>query len=97
MGSMQASEFASLVAEGNLDLISALTWHHGSNHYPPVLHMMDAAQEAIEAANEGDWERMINLPAGLRWRGETEAPVAEIVSGFHLESFISQEDDSAPS
>ncbi len=88
MGRLQASEFAHLVAEGNLDLIPALTWHLGSNHYPPVLHMMDAAQEAIEAARDEDWERMINLPAGLRWRGETEAPASAIVEGFHLEEFV---------
>lgn len=88
MGRMQASEFAGLVAEGSLDLSAALTWHLGSNHYPPVLHMMDAANEAIEAGNDEDWGREINMPAGVRYKGATSAPASAIIESLHLEEFL---------
>lgn len=88
MGRLQASEFAHLVAEGSLDLSAALTWHLGSNHYPPVLFMQDAASEAIEAFNDFDYEREINMPAGVRYQGSDSAPASALVRELHLESFI---------
>lgn len=89
MGRMQADEFGSLVAEGSLDLSVALTWHLGSNHYPPVLFMLDAANDAIEAGNDEDFDRMISLPGGVRYKGATEAPARDLIEHLHLEEFLS--------
>lgn len=83
MGSLQASEFSSLVEQGSIQLDQALTWHLRGNHYPPVhLDFLPSAKKAIELANENDWTTEIQLPNGKI------LTVAAIVSGLHLDSFI---------
>ena len=88
MGSLQASEFSSLVEEGSIQLDQALTWHLRGNHYPPVhLDFLPSAKKAIELANEGDFTSEIELPNGKI------LTVGEIVRGLHLDSFIQNEED----
>lgn len=89
MGRMQAEEFATAVEDGGISLEAALRWHLGSNHYPPVLFMADAALEAIEAGNDEDWDREIQMPDGVRYRGSDSAPASSIIESLHLESFLS--------
>jgi len=73
------------------DIDTALTWHLESNHYPPVpVVFVETAKAAIEAANEGDWDRVIPFPEGAQV--ESDAAYA-IVDGLHLGSFITYEDD----
>jgi hypothetical protein len=81
--------------EGDVSYDAALEWHLTSNHYPPVpLSMIQACKEAIDACNEEDSDRSIELPSGILWRGNSSAPAWAIVEGHHLESFLfSDEDD----
>jgi len=65
MGALGALGMAEQVSEGNLQLNSAIRWHLGSNHYPPVPVFMDAvALAAIEAGQDEDWDKLIKLPKG---------------------------------
>ena len=89
MGSLQAQEMAELA-----DLDTALTWHLRANHYPPVPYEMIAVcKEAIEACNDYDYQRQIELPPQVTWRGLTTAPAGAIVEAHHLESWLIEEED----
>ena len=66
----------------------------GSNHYPPVpVSMIQPCTDAINAINEGDYEREINLPDGISYRGNTAAPAWSIAEAHHLDAFLEVEDD----
>lgn len=59
-----------------------------SNHYPPVpLSMVKPCIEAINACNEGEHWREIDLPEGVTWRGQLTAPANAIVEGHHLHAW----------
>lgn len=83
MGALQARE----MAESGLSLRTALDWHLTSNHYPPVHRVfIDTAIEAIEHANEDDWDHVIEMPNGI------SKSVADIVTGLHLGAFIDSDE-----
>ena len=87
MGALHAME----LADSELDLEKQITYQLRSNHYPPVpLEMVPVCIEAIDLANEGEWDEMITLPEGVSWRGEPCAPVSAIVEGHHLEFWIAE-------
>lgn len=89
MGSLQAAAFAEAVGDGDISLESALSWHLRANHYPPVPEtMVPVCIAAIDAANEGDWDRSIDLPEGVSYRDQTTAPARAIIEGHHLDSFL---------
>jgi hypothetical protein len=74
------------------DLDTALTWHLQSNHYPPVpLSMLPACRAAIDALNDEDPDCMIDLPDGVSWRGEPQAPAWAVAEQHHLDAFVNQE------
>lgn len=86
MGRQQATEIA-----GMTDLQTGLHWHLRCNHFPPVpLSMLPICEEAIDAGNEDEWDRMIELPEGTLYRGSNEAPAWAIIEGHHLESWLSE-------
>jgi hypothetical protein len=88
MGRLTAME----IAETELTLEDQITWHLKSNHFPPIpKSMVKPCIEAIDAANEGDWEKLISLPEGTGYRGLTVAPVHAIVEAHHLETWITDE------
>lgn len=93
------SVYAEGLTEIGLSLEDQILVHLTSNHYPPVPKIMvEPCIEAIDKANEGDWDSMITLPEGVTWKGETEAPVHAIVEQHHLdfwiiESELEEEDD----
>lgn len=95
---------AMAIAESGVTLEQGLSWHLTSNHYPPVpTSMIPACIEAIDAANEQDYQRMIALPIDgvdrngepfqITWRGQAEAPAWAIIEGHHLENFIDYEEE----
>ncbi len=87
MGSLQANEMASLT-----DLDTALRWHLQCNHYPPIpTYMVEPCKQAIVACNDGEWDRLIDLPNGVTYRGSTEATASEIARSHHLDSWITEE------
>ena len=82
----------STVAYQDRDMI--LSWHLRSNHYPPVpLSMLDTCKEAIDKANNGLWDEMVDLPKGITWRDNDYAPVREIIEQHHLDAFLVRIDD----
>lgn len=68
MGSLAAADMAAHTTPEQLD--TALTWHLRSNHFPPhPLFMVRVAREALEAADDLDWNRGIDLPQGCETHG----------------------------
>jgi hypothetical protein len=72
-----------------IDLETQLEWHLRSNHYPPVpVSMVPVCIEAIDLANEGDWDAVVTMPEGVSYRGSSVAPVYAIVEQHHLDNWI---------
>lgn len=68
-----------------LDL--ALQAHLQMNHYPPVnLVFVPTAIEAINYANNDDWQIRIEMPNGI------VKTALSIVEDLHLEAFLLQEE-----
>ena len=89
MGTTSAMDWNAAVQEGLVDLNAALLWHLRCNHYPPVPESMVAVcNDAIDLANEEDWNAEVLLPDGVSYRGSQYAPVWVIIEQHHLQSFI---------
>lgn len=88
MGRLGAMAMKNAIDAGELDFDTALLWHLGGNHYPPVHPVfLDTAKRAIELANEGVWDEAITMPNGIT------LDVATIVEELHLESFLEVDGD----
>jgi hypothetical protein len=86
MGSITAIDLAESV---ELSLEDQIGIHLTSNHYPPVpKSMVPVCIDAIDKANDGDWEAMVKLPEGVSWKGQVEAPAYSIIEAHHLEFWI---------
>jgi hypothetical protein len=84
MGYTTAQELASI-----LDLDSSIEMHLRVNHYPPVpKSMVQPCIDAIDAFHDEDYNRQIELPEGISWRGETSAPASAIVEAHHLDAWL---------
>jgi hypothetical protein len=85
MGRLQAEA----MAEASIPFDTQIEWHLRVNHYPPISNtMVPVCIEAIDMANEGEWDKEISLPAGVGYKGLTVAPVWAIVEQHHLETWI---------
>ena len=83
MGNMHAREYAGMASAGEITLDTALLVHLQSNHHPPVHPaFVPVAREAIERANDGDWDFEQEYPNGL------VRPVRDTVQGLHLHAFL---------
>jgi hypothetical protein len=88
MGALSATDMAEQV-----DIRTALSWHLTSNHYPPVpTSMIEPCIEAIDAYNDGDPYRDIDLPEGVFYRGQAHAPAYDIIEQHHLDFWIEYDD-----
>ena len=84
MGNTLSTELADM----DISLRRAISIQLQTNHYPAVpLSMVDPCIEAIEACNEEDYNRLIKLPEGVKWRGETSAPAWAIIEAHHLDAW----------
>ena len=93
MGSNFATELADNDLFPELDLETAIGYHLQGNHYPPVpLSMVEPCIEAIDAFYDEDYNREIDLPQGVLWRGQVTAPASAIVEQHHLEAWLPEED-----
>jgi hypothetical protein len=89
MGNLNAAAMAEAVGEGAVDLRPALSWHLQSNHFPPVPQsMIDPCLAAIEAAVDDDWDREVELPENISWRGQSTVPAAVLIEDHHLGFFV---------
>ena len=76
-----------------LDLEVALGYHLQGNHYPPVpLSMVQPCIDAIDAFHDEDYNREIDLPEGVSWRGQVTAPASAIVDAHHLQAWLPEEE-----
>jgi len=78
----------------DMSLEQSITIQLRSNHYPPVPYsMVPICIEAINAYNDGDYSKRINLPEGVSWRGQETAPANAIIEQHHLENWIEYDED----
>ena len=75
--------------ELGLSLEDQISLHLTTNHYPPVpASMVPVCIEAIDNANEGNWDAEVSMPEGVSYRGMSTAPVYAIVEQHHLAAWI---------
>jgi len=78
--------------ELGLSLEQQVGWHLSSNHYPPIpSEMVSVCLEAIDYANEGEWDAEVAMPEGMSYRGMDTAPVHAIIEQHHLDAWIEGE------
>jgi hypothetical protein len=79
-----------LIEEGwALDMDSLIALHLSSNHYPSVPATMVApCKEAIRFAELETLYELVQLPAGVLWRGYQSVKASVLMDAFHLWSFL---------
>lgn len=76
-----------------LDLEKSILIHLRNNHYPPVpASMVQPCIDAIDAYNEGDYNRDIELPEPITWRDQNTAPASAIIDAHHLQAWLVDEE-----
>ena len=89
MGRFQAEAMLEASMEASITLEQQIEWHLTTNHYPPVpAIMVQPCIEAIDEANDGNWDSEITLPEGVSWKGLPYAPVYAMVEQHHLDTWI---------
>lgn len=88
------SNFATDLAENiDISLEQAIGYHLQGNHYPPVpLSMVQPCIEALDAYYEEDFNREIEMPEGVSYKGKTTAPAFAIIEQHHLNAWLPEED-----
>jgi hypothetical protein len=77
-----------------LDLESAIGYHLQGNHYPPVpLSMVQPCIDAIDAYYEDDFNKEIEMPEGVFYKGRTTAPAWAIIEQHHLNAWLPENED----
>ena len=94
MGSITALGIQEMV----LDLETQILYHLKGNHYPPVpAEMVQPCIEAIDAAYDEDYDRMIDMPKvgdfQILYKNSTQAPAWAIIEQHHLDTFIDPVDE----
>ena len=92
MGRNMATE----LADGTLglDMSESIAMHLRFNHYPPVpISMVQPCIDAIDAYWEDDFNREIELPEGVLWRGNENAPAYAIIESHHLEAWCQYDEE----
>lgn len=89
------SNFATDLAENiDISLESAIGMHLQGNHYPPVpLSMVQPCIEAIDAYYDEDFDKEIEMPEGVSYRGKTTAPAWAIIEQHHLSAWLPEGDE----
>lgn len=90
---------AEIISERDDDGLEELPplWNEVGNHLqtrfekPIPLAMIDPCLEAIERANNGEWDSMIKLPDGNLYKGEPEASVRVLVDSHALHQWVENE------
>jgi hypothetical protein len=83
--------FATDLASGDfVDSIDRqISIHFSSNCYPPVPQfMVQVAIDAIDAINEGDLDRQIDLPAGVSFKDSKTVSASDVVDQLRLDAWI---------
>ena len=92
MGRNMATELANGTL--NLTMADSIAMHLRVNHYPPVpTSMVQPCIDAIDAYWEDDFNREIELPEGVLWRGNENAPAYAIIESHHLEAWCQYDEE----
>lgn len=90
MGLNFATELSTM---DTMPIEAQINLHLQYNFYPPVpSSMVQACVEAIEAYNDEDIYRQIEMPQGVEYRGQTTAPAHAIVEQHRLDPWLWQDD-----
>ena len=93
---MMGSNFANELANNDLlelDLERQLQIHLQGNHYPPVpVSMVQPCIEAIDAYHDEDYNKLIDLPEPITWRGHKTAPASALIEAHHLQAWLPEND-----
>ena len=90
MGSTFANDLASMQ---DLSMENSIGIHLQSNHYPPVpLSMVQPCIDAIDAYWDNDFNRAIELPEPITWRGKSSAPAHAIIEAHHLNAWCESDE-----
>ena len=77
----------------DLDLDTQIQIHLTSNHYPPVpTSMVAPCIDAIDAYYDEDYNKLIEMPEGVSYRGEKFAPASAIIEQHHLDAWLPESD-----
>ena len=91
MGAAFATDLASM---DGLSIQRQLEIHLTSNFYPPVpASMAEPCMHAIQAYWEDDLDRLIILPDGVSWRGESTAPAYAMINQHRLYPWTEESED----
>lgn len=93
MGYSTALSYAEAVREGSIDLDAALSAHFTSNCFPPIPAVQIVpARTAIEAVNDGEPDRLIDLPEGVEHvQYGTQVPAWVFIDSLRLDAFLAPE------
>jgi hypothetical protein len=81
MGMMTARE----LQEQGMSLENQIAIHFSSNCYPPIPHqMIPTAVEAIYAYHDEELDKLIPLPEGVSFRGNTEVSARDVINSYYL-------------
>jgi hypothetical protein len=90
MGMMTALDLAG--SEATIE--QQLSIHFSSNCYPPIpQQMIPTAIEAIDAYWEMDYSRMIPLPEGVSFRGQSEVSASNVIESYRLDAWCMDDED----
>jgi hypothetical protein len=82
------------LVESVVDIHQSMAIHLTSNHYPPVpVSMVQPCIDAVYACDEEEYDKLIELPEGVMWRGQSSAPAHAIVEGHHLQAWLYSKGD----
>jgi hypothetical protein len=85
MGMMTALD----LQEQGLSLEQQLSIHFSSNCYPPIPQgMIPTAIAAIDACWEEDYNKMIPLPEGVSFRGQSEVSASNVIQSYRLDAWL---------
>lgn len=77
-----------------MSLEDQLSIHFRSNCYPPIpLMMIPTAVAAIDAYWEDDLNKMIPLPEGVSFRGNSEVSAYNVISSYRLDAWCMEDDE----
>ena len=77
----------------DLDLEQGIAIHLQGNHYPPVpLSMVQPCIEAIDAYYDESYDKLIEMPEGVSYKGNTHAPAWAIIEQHHLDAWLPESD-----
>ena len=75
------------------DLEQGIAYHLQGNHYPPVpISMVKPCIDAIDAYYDESYDKLIEMPEGVSYKGNTHAPAWAIIEQHHLDAWLPESD-----